>query len=40
MKELGIDYKKYIHTSHIAELEEGIHLCEIDHYFSDQIIPE
>ena len=40
MKELGIDYKKDIHTSHIAEIEEGIHLYEIDYYFSGEIIPE
>jgi hypothetical protein len=40
MKELGIDYKKDIHTSHIAELEEGIHLYEIDYYFSGEIITE
>jgi hypothetical protein len=38
MKELGIDLKKDIHTSHIVELEDGIHLYEIDYYFAGEII--
>lgn len=38
MKELGIDLKKDIHTSHIVELEGGIHLYEIDYYFAGKIL--
>ncbi len=40
MKELGIDHKKDIHTSHIVEIEEGFHLYEIDYYFAGELVFE
>lgn len=36
--ELGIDYKKDIHTCHTTELKEGLHLYQIDYCFSGKIV--
>jgi hypothetical protein len=38
MKETGIDPKKDMHTCHIVELDGGLHLYQIDYYFTGDII--